>query len=341
MKDTSSRQSAIVSAVALAGLFLMSPLVCAAQKVGDQIGAENANLRKLLTNSMQPPERTNEFLTQLKLIDEASQSGNLLQAMYHLQRVRIELMAQGYVKSKSEVEKGGAAAFELEWKRLGRELTAREKQLVIRGNTRLPAAVRALAESSLTQVQPYYQSGLLYGRNTTIGDGLYYLGLALANLDFARFCQQLKFERPKPAPKLRSIQTPLESLEAAAIKAFQDPSNTTKQRRFIEINSTLKMACELQAERRYAGALKTYLYALLAFGTVNVAVPNAETTTRLRKQAEELRARLTAAASDQTIGLIYLELALTAKSEAELKRAAVIVEQVVPGYLDAQGEAIK
>jgi hypothetical protein len=34
-------------------------------------------------------------------------------------------------------------------------------------------------------------------------------------------------------------------------------------------------------------------------------------------------------------------LALTAKSEAEMKRAAVIVEQVVPGYLDAQGETIK
>ena len=87
--------------------------------------------------------------------------------------------------------------------------------------------------------------------------------------------------------------------------------------------------------------MKTYLDALLAFGTVNVAVPNAETITQLRKRAEELRARLTTAASDQTIGLIYLELALTAKSEAELKRAAVIVDKVVPGYLDAQGETIK
>ena len=341
MKNSPSKQSAIVSAVALAGLYFISPLVCAAQKVGDQIGAENAGLRKLLTNSMLPTERTNELLTQLRSIDEASQSGNLFQAMYQLQHVRIELMTEAYLKSKSEVEKGGAAAFEVEWKRLGRELTAREKQLVIRGNAQLPAAVRALAESSLTQVQPYYQSGLLYGRNTTIGDGLYYLGLARANLDFALFCQQLKFEQPKPAPKLRPIQVPLEALEAAAIKAFQDPSNATKQRRFIEINSTLKMARELQAERRYAGALKTYLDALLAFGTVKMALPNAETTTQLRKRAEELRARLTTAASDQTIGLIYLELALSAKSEAEMKRAAVIVEQVVPGYLDAQGETIK
>src|SRR4026209_2170610 len=99
MKDSPSRQSAIVSAVALAGLFLLSPLVCAAQKVGDQIGAENAGLRKLLTNSMLPTERTNELLTQLRSIDEALQSGNLFQATYQLQRVRIELMAETYLKS--------------------------------------------------------------------------------------------------------------------------------------------------------------------------------------------------------------------------------------------------
>jgi hypothetical protein len=280
-------------------------------------------------------------LARCDLIDKAVAAGSLLQAMYVLQRLQIELKTQEYVASKSIVKKQTLAGFEAEWRRLGRELAAKQKSPTLRMNARLPAALRALAEASLTQVQPYYQAGLLYGRNTTVADGLDYLGLALANLDFALFCHQLRFEAPKQPPKLLPIHTALESLEVAAIKAFQDPSNAEKQRRFIEINSTLKMARELNAERRYEGSLKTYLDALLNFGLVNAAVPDSETTARLRKRAEELRTRLIAAATDQSIGLIYLELALAAKSEAEMRRAAVIVEQVLPGYLQSQGETIE
>ena len=330
-----------MTAVALAALFVMSSEVCRAQKAVEQISAESGHLRQLLTNAKLPADQLNGFMAQLDQIDKAAQTGSLLQAMYLLQRARVELMADEYVRSRSEVSKGDIAAFELEWKRLGRELSGKEKELTIRRTSQLPAAVTALAETSVTQVQPYYQSGLLYGRNTTIADGLYYLGLARANLDFALFCRQLNFERLRPAPKFLPIQTALESLEAAAIKAFQDPANAARQRRFIEINSTLKMARELNAERRYAGALKAYLDALTSFGLVSATVPDSEGIAKLKKRAQVLQVRLTAGRSDQSIGLTYLELALAAQSEGEFRRAAVIVEQVLPSYLKSQGETVQ
>jgi hypothetical protein len=307
-----------------------------AQTASEQIRGEGARLRRLLAALKLSDNETFSLTAQLNLIDEAAQSGNLYFGINVLQRGWVELNTNEYAKSKAEVEKQGLAAFESEWLRVGQELDAKRRQLV--PNARVPAAVQALIESSLTQVQPYYQSGRLYGRNTTIGAGLYYIGRAPANLDFALFCQRLKFPQSKAAPRLRSLDEQLEALESAAIKGFQDPANESKQSTFIQINSTLKMARELNAEKRYAGALKCYLDALLELRAVNATVPDLEARESLKKEAAGFRDRLVAAKSDQSIGVLYAEMALAAKSDAGLRRAAVIVAQILPGYLKLQGE---
>jgi hypothetical protein len=309
---------------------------CLAQTASAQIKAETTQLRQLLTALKLSDNETSSLTAQLNLIDQAAQSGNLYFGINVLQRGWVELNTNEYAKSKAEVEKQGLAAFESEWLRLGQELDAKRRQLV--SNAAMPAAVQVLIESSLTQVQPYYQSGRLYGRNTTIGAGLYYLGRAPANLDFALFCQHLKFPQSRAAPRLRNLDEQLEELEAATIKGFQDPANESKQSTFIQINSTLKMARELNAEQRYAGALKCYLDALLEFRAVNAAVPDLEARETLKKEAAGLRDRLVAAKSDQSIGVLYAEMALAAKSDAGLRRAAVIVAQILPDYLKLQGE---
>jgi hypothetical protein len=58
----------------------------------------------------------------------------------------------------------------------------------------------------------------------------------------------------------------------------------------------------------------------------------------LKGKADELHLQLDRSSGDQSIGLLYVELAQTAKSDAALKRAAIIIEQVLPAYLKFQGE---
>jgi hypothetical protein len=338
MKQSRSRRNNFGSGIAFLALLFLCQSLCVAQTAAAQITAENAHLKQALPTLGLSATDTAAYAQQLKLIDTATQSGNLFQGMYYLQRARVELMTFEYVQSKADVEKQGTAAFENEWRRVGQELAMKERLLATKTNLSLPAAVKAMVESSLTQVQPYYQSSRLYGRNTTIGDGLYYLGVAPANLDFALFCQQLKFEKPKSAPKLGSIETEISALEAAAVKAFQDPDNTEKQRAFIQISSTLKMARELNEEKRFAGALKTYLDALLDFGLVRASAPDAERSAELKKEAAKFRTLFSSSPTDQTIGLIYIEMALAADGDLGLQRAAVIVEKLLPSYLKSLSE---
>lgn len=335
MKQYFARTWLTTASIAAIILLLLAPAI-RAQTATEQIAAESLRLRQLLPTLKLADNETASYVTLLNLIDTATQTGNLYQGLYYLQRAEVELLTSAYAKSKTEIEKQSMAAFESEWLRVGQELATKKKQLQTK--TGLPAAVQGLSEASLTQVEPYYQSGRLYGRNTTIGAGLYYVGRAPANLDFALFCRQLKFGKQKAASGLGPIDKELAALETAAIKGFQDPVNESKQSNFIQINSMLKMARELNDEKRYAGALLKYLDALLEFGLVNAAVPDSTRWTALKGKADELHLQLDRSSGDQSIGLLYVELAQTAKSDAALKRAAIIIEQVLPAYLKFQGE---
>ena len=334
-KVNRSRSQTIGKSFLLCVLFFQSATFCQAETAGDQVKGHTGRLRQLLAKLNLSVDEAAGFRRELDLIDTLVSSGNLFQGIDYLQHTSVELNTYEYVRSKARVALEGINAFENEWKRVGHELDSKQKEILENGNPNLPAAVTALIECSLTQVQPYYKSGLLYGRNTTIDAGLYYVGLAPSNLDFALFCQRLKFPNPNPSTKLRSIEPELEALAVAVTKAFQSSVKPNNERAFIEINSKLKMARELNAERRYAGALKTYLDALLYFGSINGSVPEL-TVEALKKQTNELRTRLTASPNDETIGLIYIEMVLSAKSDAEMNRGAIIIEQVLPSYLKSQ-----
>src|SRR5436853_340441 len=85
------------------------------------------------------------------------------------------------------------------------------------------SAFSAFIEQQRIRVQPFYQSGKLYGQNTTIGNAVYYLGLSESITDFAIFCQQLRFPDLKPAPKLRSLDAELSQLESETLKVYEQP----------------------------------------------------------------------------------------------------------------------
>lgn len=305
--------------------------------------AETIRLEKVLSSLKLSDEDTRARAGAIVSIRQSLQSGHLYLSLYRLQPLWVEIMAQGYAASKAGIEPKGAEAFEKEWQRLGLEIVEKEKRLAATSSGNSAAAVSALIESALTQVRPYYQSGRLYGLNTTIRNGLFYMGLAPAYLDFAILCRELRFpENGKPLT-YGTLSTELTKLETDVLESYRRMDSSDNQPQFNRVNSTLKMALELNKEGRYAGALLKYLETTLFLNLLAAPPADVKDLPRLREQARVMESRLKkAGAGDHSIALIYFESAQGALSEAapgrldkeSLRRAAVIIERVLPRYFE-------
>lgn len=295
----------------------------------DRLKQSPASL-KLTDAEAQPIQR------QIARLDAALQSGYLYLSLYLLRQLRTDLMTLQYQRAKAEVEKQGVDGFEAECKRVGELLVEKQKRLNVKPTKRLPAIVQALTEISLNQVQPLYKSGRLYGLNTTISNGLYYMGQCQANLDFALFCQTLAFE-PRPPLKVRSIKRELTELDAETVKAFEQAGSADSKQPYIFVNSSLKIATELARDAEWSGALLQYLSTYFRLSLIKATLPDDKQLAELQKQSEAFRLRLAATKTDSSVGLLYSEMAQEAlgnSSDEEFrKRAAVIVERVLPQKL--------
>jgi hypothetical protein len=193
---------------------------------------------------------------------------------------------------------------------------------------------------SLTQVRPYHKSGRLYGLNTTISNGLYYLGQARTNLDFALFCRNLGLKAVGGAIRLRSMDAELAELEAEIVRAFNSPQAAANQRAYIVAHAVLKIALDLNSEKRLAGALHAYLETCRAFYAITVTGFDEKEIPEMKSQLDSFRSRFLSGDRDHSIGLIQWERARFALDRAaegridkeELKRASVIIRHVLPRY---------
>jgi hypothetical protein len=287
------------------------------------------------------------FTNQLNRAEAALQSGYPLLALYHLQSPWARLGAHAYMESKAGVAKAGNPAYEREWSRLGKELAEKERGLSPVTVRRLPASVRGLIQASRMLSRPYYQSGRLFGLNTTLGQGLYYMGVAPGNIDFALFCQQLPFPASRPAPRLRPLDGELARLESDTLEAYKR-SSAEDRPAFNEVNSILKLASELNQARWLEGALHKYLEASAILGMVTAPAPDPGRLASVREQIESSGARLESNSADHSIALLYLQMARKAiepvngeVAPAGLKRAAVVTEQVLPRYFNYFSEVDK
>src|SRR5262245_12107270 len=222
-------------------LFIIIPLGVIAQlslvSLGDQAGApivtEAVRLKSVLASLKLPAAEQETFTAQFSRIERAAQAGRVFLSLYLLQQPAAVLPAYEYQKAKTEVEKGGMEAFEQEWRRLGSELAEKERRLTTAPERQVPQVVKAIIERSLTQVQPHYQSGRLYGQQTTVDSGLFYLGLAKAQLEFAIFCRNLTVAATGATAPLRSLAPELEGLEKEALQAYRRLGATDRQNTFI------------------------------------------------------------------------------------------------------------
>lgn len=329
--------------VAALALFAVLGSTASAEEAGDKLAADVARWSSFLKEN---PSK-DELWTQvrdgsepvLKRAEAALKDGRRFLALHRLSAVRGNLAASIYVAERGDLKVMDDARFEAEWKRAGALLGQDSSPVSGRAFDGVtPAAVRAIGEAALPQARIYHEASLEYGRNTMPQYGLFYIGAALGQRDFAAFCRELSAPSERPPLPVRSLRPELDALENEVLSAYRPPAAIDKHAVFISISGTLKEARELDAAGLRHGALLRYLQAAVRFATLRRSAPLPEKTV-LEGQLRELEARVSAQEPDSSLGRLFVELAeedladpVTPGSPAV---AAAIVEDVLPRYFAA------
>jgi hypothetical protein len=328
---------AVVAALAVT-LLPAARVVARGQQGTLASGIEQA--KRTASSSGIDEETAKDLAGRLACAEEAMKAGHTLRAYHLLRDPYAEAIAYAYARTKSGVAKAGPAAFEREWRRLGGDIRARERRLDAAGRTP-PAAARAMMQVARGQSAPYYKSGRLYGLNASLDEGLIYGGLAAGYLDYALVCRDMPGAAKGPAHRFVLVAPLLSALETETVRAY-DRADEQGRRRFIRVNSTLKLASELDLRGWYEGALYQYLEASYALGLLVDAAPDQSRIEALGADIRSAAARLDAGGADDSIGRIFLQSAESALAGAcglsdREKRAAVLVDRVLPRYFEYMG----
>jgi hypothetical protein len=321
----------IITPVALT----QSPPERPGDRTGASIAAEATRLKGVLTSLKLPDADSETYAGHFSRVEGSRRSGHVFLSLFLLHPSAATLPAIEYQKARADVEKGGLEALEREWRRLGGELAEKERRLTASSARRSPLVVRAMLERALTQVQPHYQSGRLYGEQWTVEAGLFYLGRAKAHLEFALFCRGLDAVASGAAPSLRSLAPELEELEREVMQAYRRLGEADQDNAFIRINASLKVAQDLERERRFGGALLQYLEVFRALEALNSMPAESLAPDALKSLSESFRAQLSGGKTDHSVGWLYWQMAHAALESGdanERKQAAVILHHVAPRY---------
>jgi hypothetical protein len=261
----------------------------------------------------------------------------LLQAEDFLQGARFPI-------EKAEAVKSGLPAFEAEWEKVSRILTADDRAVRQKNWSASPAAVRALTETALGRSVPLLEGGRGFAVSTKPSDGLFYLGQAQGEAAFAQFSSTLPLSRNAALFPLRSFLPELQKLQEKTNAAFKPPRSIQLHDRFIALNSALKLAEELDAQKSYAGALYQYLEATRHFGMLDAPLVEAARQSALKDAIAAALKNLAASKQDDSIAQLFLERATSQTAHAdgsvstpdEWRSAQVILDQVLPAYRAAQ-----
>jgi hypothetical protein len=194
-----------------------------------------------------------------------------------------------------------------------------------------------MGEASLAQVGVFYHASVEYGRSTTPDSGLYYLGAAQGQREFADFVRALGPTAPLAAPPVRDIAGELEDLQNDLMTAYRPPASVDRHREFIVANSTLKEARELRAAGLRHAALLRYLQASVRVAPLRpgAAPPDAAIPQKL----DALESRLGEGGLDHSLGRLLLEWARADLAEhatdGKALVAAAVASDALPRYFAA------
>ena len=315
---------------AILGLVLTISLQCHAQDAARQLTATSTELEKQLSTLKVSDDLNKQCTEDIAAARSALKRGHLFLALYTLQTCKLELTSLAYTASSNET-------FEDARRRFGLELDQKQKTLAASKHNLLPALVVALADASQAQaMRPSQSRSRAVGTDTT--EGIKQLARVAANLDFAIFCRGLHLSPPKTEVKFRRITTELTKLGTAALQTYKSADFTKQQSQFDRLKSNIELAGELNSASMFEAALFKYLESQLFFGLIITTAENQDLQ-HLRERSKELGKLLTTGKQDQSIGVLFWQMAedaLTpvAPNNEEIKTAVVVLNRVMPSYFD-------
>jgi hypothetical protein len=334
----------------------------AGQDAASQIRSEAERLRQSLRDkplsSSDVPNADTNATEGLKEVIQGASAGKLYISLEKLRQTTDFLHGVWALADKAEAVKAGLPAYEAEWEKVSSSVTTIGRQARRKNWNDSSVAVRALWETSQGMTVPLLEGARGFAVSTQPRDGLFNLGQALGQSEFAAFCTRLHLPRKTTPYSLRSLLPEVESLQEKTYAAFQPPRSIDLRTLFMSLNSALKQGRELDATKCYAGALYQYLYAVGYYEMLNAAPLDSSQQSTLKGALATTRKKLDASRRDDSIAQLFLERAESqvahvdgsAPSADDWKLAQVIVDRVLPAYfaLDkplpasqrAQGKAI-
>ena len=343
-----SRLCKLAFALAIFGAFTS---LASGQDAKSQIKAE---IDRLATSLKEKPITDSDYAPLNSMVSQSLQgaaasleSGQLYVSLEQLLQAEDFFQGARYPVEKAEAVKSGLPAFEAEWEKVSQILTAYDREVRQKNWISSPAAVRALSETALGRSVPLLEGGRGFAVSTKPSDGLFYLGQAQGEAAFARFSATLSLLRNAAPLPLRSYLPQLQKLQRKTNAAFKPPRSIELHSRFIALNSTLKLAEELDAQKFYAGALYQYLEATRHFGMLDTPLVEAARQSTLKDAIAAALKNLAASRQDDSIAQLFLERATSQTTHAdgsvstpdEWRSAQVILDQVLPAYRAAQKPA--
>jgi hypothetical protein len=256
-------------------------------------------------------------------------------AFHLLALMRPNLAAAKFV-ADHQAETKQFPLFEKEWTKLGKDLAP-----VLERNERpdlngYPAAVRAVAEASYSEIKTYYDASIEYGKATEATYGMFYLGSAVAQYDFTQVCKTLKATETYKPIAIGNFQTEIESFEDVVLAAYKPPVSIDQHPIFIRVSAMIKQAHELYDAGSYYGAFYRYLEARYRyFRALEPGQPiNAE---EAAARAQEFEKRFNQNSDDDSLGRLFVEMGLSEAEDTSPNtqggtNARVIFDDVLPHY---------
>ena len=321
--------------------------VSVAQNSSVQIKAEIGRLQQSLKqkpiSSPAFPEVSGMLQNALGGATDALAAGLPYAALEKLGHASDLLQGTRVAIDRADAVKAGLPAFEAEWNKANLELTSTGAKAKDRDWGKSTAALRAISETAQARVMPLLEGGRGFALSTQPQDGLLYVGEAQGEGEFAAFVASLSEQRKAAPVVLRSFLPELHRLQEKTNAAFQPPRSIDQHPRFIALNSTLKLAAELDATRSYAGALYQYLEATRHYGMLEASVPDETGKEKLKGIVAAKLNEIRTSQQDDSIAQIFLERAQTylhhtdgsAPDNDEWRSAQVIMDQVLPAYYRA------
>ena len=225
--------------VALVGVLLALPV--AGQDAASQVQAEVERLQQLLARKPISfpgnPNANQGAGDTLKSARKDQSAGRLYRSLEEFGQVTDFVHGAWTIMDKADAVKSGLPAFEAEWEKASAGIAALDRQTRTTNWSDSPAALQALSETAEAMTMPLLEGGRGFAVSTEPKDGLFNIGEAQGQAEFAAFVASLRLPLKGAAYPLRSLLPELASLQQKVNAAFQPPRSIDLHVQFMLINS--------------------------------------------------------------------------------------------------------